>query len=66
MILDDLFRVLLHVSRAFDGLSLRYAVGGSVASTQHGEPRLTNDVDILVELPESKRRALADSFSGAN
>jgi hypothetical protein len=42
---------------AFDGLrsalehaGIRYAVGGSWASTAFGEPRFTNDVDILVEV----------------
>jgi hypothetical protein len=36
---------------ALKACRLRYAVGGSVASSRHGEPRSTNDVDILVELP---------------
>lgn len=32
---------------ALDAAGVRYAVGGSWASTAFGEPRLTNDVDIL-------------------
>jgi hypothetical protein len=30
--------------------ALRYAVGGSVASSYFGEPRSTHDVDVLIEL----------------
>ncbi len=34
---------------AFEQAGIRYAVGGSWASTAFGEPRFTNDVDILAE-----------------
>ncbi|MCU1328140.1 MAG: hypothetical protein JWN34_3510 [Bryobacterales bacterium] len=46
----------MQVQDAFDPLraalekaGIRYAVGGSWASTFYGEPRFTNDVDILAE-----------------
>ncbi|MFN7937028.1 MAG: hypothetical protein U0R19_27140 [Bryobacteraceae bacterium] len=35
---------------ALDRMELRYAVGGSVASSEYGNYRYTNDVDILVEI----------------
>ena len=35
---------------ALEHAGIRYAVGGSWASTAFGEPRFTNDVDILVEV----------------
>ena len=35
---------------AFDKLEIRYAVGGSVASSLRGNYRMTNDVDFLVEM----------------
>lgn len=35
---------------AFEQAGIRYAVGGSWAGTAYGEPRLTNDVDILADL----------------
>ena len=38
------------VIAAFDKLEIRYAVGGSVASSLHGHYRFTNNVDFLVEL----------------
>ena len=52
---------LISLSDAFDPLrdaldraGIRYAVGGSWASTAFGEPRFTNDVDILAEFtPEN-------------
>src|SRR5579883_1202471 len=34
---------------AFRAAGLRFAIGGSWASTAFGEPRFTNDVDILVD-----------------
>jgi predicted nucleotidyltransferase len=43
---DALERVLA----AFDKLKIRYAAGGSVASSLRGNYRQTNDVDFLVEM----------------
>ena len=37
---------------ALEQAGIRYAIGGSWASTAFGEPRFTNDVDILVEFTE--------------
>lgn len=36
---------------ALDRLEIRYAVGGSMASSLRGNYRQTNDIDILVEMP---------------
>jgi hypothetical protein len=51
---------------ALERAGVRYAVGGSWASTAFGEPRFTNDVDILVEFtPENVDgflRSLPDTF----
>lgn len=60
-------------SEAFDPLrtaleqaGVRYAIGGSWASTAFGEPRFTNDLDILAEFtPQSLQRfleSLSDLF----
>jgi hypothetical protein len=40
------------VRSALDRAAIRYAIGGSWASTAFGEPRFTNDVDILAEFTE--------------
>ena len=51
---------------ALERAEVRYAVGGSWASTAFGEPRFTNDVDILAEFTagnlESFLRNLPDTF----
>jgi hypothetical protein len=43
--------VAIRVARGLEVLGLRYLVGGSVASSLHGVPRATNDIDLLVEVP---------------
>ncbi|WP_321477378.1 hypothetical protein [uncultured Paludibaculum sp.] len=43
---SDAFDIL---RSAFERAGVRYAVGGSWASTAFGEPRFTNDVDIVAE-----------------
>ncbi len=39
-----------------------YRIVGSMASIIYGEPRFTNDVDILAALSEDKIEALCDEF----
>lgn len=51
-------RVLLELARALGELGVRYAIGGSVASSRHGEIRATQDIDVLVELDVRTARAL--------
>ena len=41
-----------------DSLSIRFAVGGSLASAVHGVPRFTNDADLSVEPFPGKEEAL--------
>jgi hypothetical protein len=41
--------VLLEVIGAFQKLGIRYAIGGSWASSLYGEPRTTRDADVSVE-----------------
>jgi hypothetical protein len=54
--LVDAFVVPLEVA----GLS--YIITGSVAAMVYGEPRLTNDIDLVVELDELSIPALAAAF----
>jgi hypothetical protein len=45
---------------ALEGAQVRYAIGGSWASTAFGEPRFTNDVDIVADFNrENLERLLA-------
>jgi len=43
-------------------LGLRYVVTGAVASIIYGEPRLTHDIDVVVELGPEKAEKIAESF----
>ena len=52
------------VARVFEALGLRYAVGGSLASSVAGEPRSTQDADISVDLRPEHVDALLDGLSG--
>jgi len=43
-------------------LKINYMIVGSVASTVYGKPRLTYDMDILIDLKENQIEELAGSF----
>ncbi len=52
--------LLTYVIDVLEDLRIPYMVVGSVASGAYGEPRLTNDIDIVVDLrPELVRRLCA-------
>jgi len=42
--------LLAYVVEVLDRLGLKYLITGFVATSYYGEPRFTNDIDILVEL----------------
>lgn len=50
---------------ALQRLGIRYMVGGSVASSSHGIPRSTNDVDIIADIREGHVSRLASDLEGA-
>lgn len=43
----ELYELLEQVVRTFERLGIPYLVTGSVASMAYGEPRLTNDIDLV-------------------
>ena len=49
-----------------DGLDLRYMVTGAVAAVVYGEPRLTRDVDLVIELGVGGAARLARAFPAAD
>lgn len=62
--ISDMERLLVTVATALEHVPARYAVGGSVASTRHGEPRMTSGLDVLVASrfpPEAGRQGLPQS-----
>ena len=48
----DVLDVALLVARALERAGVGYFLGGSLASSLQGEPRSTNDVDLVVDLAE--------------
>ncbi len=56
----EIFGFVIEVLRK---LKINYMIVGSVASTVYGKPRLTYDMDILVDLKETQIEDLAGSFN---
>lgn len=56
--------VLLRVIDALDAHAIPYAIGGSVASSVHGEARATEDADVQVDLTPDRVDALVRSLQG--
>ena len=55
---DWLFQFLVPLERA----GIPHAIVGSVASSVYGEPRATNDVDLLIQLSRADAGRLASAF----
>jgi hypothetical protein len=64
----EALRVLLRFVDELDRLGVAYHVGGSYASSIHGRPRQTQDIDFVVEIDEERATAmiatLHDAFYG--
>ncbi len=62
----DAIAVAMRVGAAIEEAGGRYFVGGSLASSLQGEPRATNDIDVVIDLPIAKTAdlvaALGDDF----
>lgn len=54
---------LLQFIDPLEKAAIPYAVVGSIAASVYGEPRATNDVDLLIQLPRSEAAKLAGAFS---
>jgi len=61
---DDALRAALAVVDTLQVLDLQYLIGGSLASSIHGVPRSTRDVDIAVDLPAGRVHELVDALAG--
>jgi hypothetical protein len=59
----EVLLVLASVCRWFKNRGYAYQVGGSFASSIHGVPRQTRDIDLVVDLPEAAVDALEREFS---
>lgn len=58
----ELFELLQKITETFKNLSIPYLVTGSVASMAYGEPRLTNDIDIVADIGLSHIPGLMTAF----
>lgn len=56
---DDLLR---HACDALEKLNIAYLVTGSTATVAYGEPRFTNDIDIVLDLKQDQITAFCDAF----
>lgn len=62
---EDALDVALTLGAALDDVGVDYFLGGSLASSLQGEPRATNDIDVVVQLAVIKVGPLAQRL-GAN
>ena len=62
--LPQALRVALRVIEALESLGVRYHIGGSFASSVHGIPRQTQDIDIVADLSPDAAVALAGELAG--
>lgn len=53
MLLAEPIQITYRIAQEFERLRIRYLVGGSLASSLHGIPRATNDVDMVAEMTEA-------------
>jgi hypothetical protein len=58
----DAIDIALLVASAIESVGGAYFIGGSVASSFQGEPRATNDIDIVLELPLGRIGALVGAL----
>ena len=52
-----------HVLKSLDSCGIPYMVSGSVGAMLYGEPRLTNDIDVVVEIAPDQAEQLREHFS---
>jgi hypothetical protein len=62
-VVSEPLRVALEVARIFDSLEIPYLLGGALGSAVLGEPRATEDIDILAAIEASQTDALVSALS---
>jgi hypothetical protein len=63
--LPDPVSVALAVAEVLQRIGVAYVVGGSFASSLYGEPRSTNDIDLVADLTADKVERLVANLSSA-
>jgi hypothetical protein len=59
----DAMAIAVSFTQLLERLDIAYLVGGSVASSVHGEPRSTNDIDIVADIRSGHLDALMEAVS---
>ncbi len=59
---QDLIRTVERAVECLERLGIRYVIGGSLASSAHGEPRPSGDADIVIDLAEPGLPELIAAF----
>jgi hypothetical protein len=62
MVLAEPVQITYQIAQELDRLDIPYFVGGSLASSLHGVPRATQDVDIVVDIKISHIPGLVKAF----
>jgi len=62
MLLAEPIAVALLIGECLDRLEIPWLVGGSVASSLHGIPRATQDVDLVADLRRAHIRPLVEAL----
>ena len=64
MMLAEPIQITQRITQVLERLGLRYFIGGSLASSLHGIPRATQDVDIVTEIQEDHIDLLVKALEG--
>jgi hypothetical protein len=62
LLADELIRAVELLADTFAARSIRYAVVGGLATIMRGRPRFTQDVDVLLDVPQLALPALLDEL----
>ncbi len=62
MEIEEIQGLLKYLISAFEKLGIKYFVTGSIASMFYGEPRFTNDIDVVADIRESHISGLLKFF----
>lgn len=63
--MDEILEITLFVADTLERLGVAYLVGGSLASSLHGIPRATQDVDIVAALGPEHLAGLISALEGS-
>lgn len=56
------YELLRHLVRCFESLEIQYILTGSMASMAYGEPRFTNDIDVVAGVRYEHIKGLKECF----